>query len=98
MQTLGFPRQAGLKGKKHMAKKKKKMTPAQAAAARRPYDWEPPQKYLKPKKTNSSATSNDSIASKSNRKMWLILVAVFVVAAIVAPFIAIYVSQMLGIQ
>lgn len=81
---------------------KKKMTPAQAAAARRPDDWEPPQTNEKPSKKkkvelHSGASVIDEYSSKENRKTAIGFIVLFVVAAIAAPFIVIYVSQFLGI-
>ncbi|MBE6464325.1 MAG: hypothetical protein E7003_03245 [Eggerthellaceae bacterium] len=80
-----------------MAKKKKKMTPAQAAAARRPDDWESPQSNQKPSKAGAKATK-DVVTDKGNRRTFVIFAVIFIVAAIAAPFIVIYASRLFGIQ
>ena len=85
----------------HMAKKK--MTRAQAAAARRPDDWEPPQPNRKPTQKKQPAVEDmrptglkDSL--KKTFSIGIPFIILFVVMAIAAPFIVIYVSQFLGIQ
>lgn len=83
---------------------KKKMTPAQAAAARRPDDWEPPQnanKSAKQKKAKvdvGPSTIMKQAGSKDNRKMYLGFILLFVVMAIAAPFLVIGVSSLFGIS
>ena len=83
--------------------KKKKMTPAQAAAARRPDDWVPPQSNQKSSKVKANVpvgtkAVTESVTSKSNRRMYIIFAIVFVLAAIAAPFLVIFVSRLFGIQ
>lgn len=83
--------------------KKKKMTPAQAAAARRPDDWVPPQSNQKSSKAKADVpvgtkAVTKSVTSKSNRRMYIIFAIVFVLAAIAAPFLVIFVSKLFGIQ
>ena len=85
---------------------KKKMTTAQAAAARRPDDWEPPQtapKETKAKKAKNVNLNNNYIkeyAKKDSgyRGLFIFFIILFVVMAIVTPFIIIFVSNLLGIQ
>lgn len=81
---------------------KKKMTPAQAAAARRPDDWEPPKTKSKPSKEKQAIDEIRPTGIKDSlRKLTSVglpFVILFVVMAIVAPFIVIYMSQLLGIQ
>ena len=40
----------------------------------------------------------ESVTSKSNRRMYIIFAIVFVLAAIAAPFLVIFVSRLFGIQ
>ena len=72
---------------------KKKMTPAQAAAARRPDDWEAPQPNRKPKEEKLDIDDDlrptgikDSL--KKVASYGIPFVIAFVVAGIAAPFIA----------
>ena len=81
---------------------KKKMTAAQAAAARRPDDWEPPQNATPAKRKDEvklhSATSVMRDSTKSeNKRMWVGFIVLFVAAAIAAPFLVIYFSRLFGI-
>ena len=84
---------------------KKKMTKAQAAAARRPDDWEPPQ--VTSKKIDKRINQNldvgpdkvrKEIETGDNRKLYILFIFIFILAAIVTPFIVIGVSGLLGIQ
>jgi len=82
---------------------KKKMTRAQAASARRPDDWEPPQNTPKKSTATKQAKSSgsdftQSVTSKENRKTFIIFGILFVAMAIAAPFIVIFVSNLLGLS
>lgn len=81
---------------------KKKMTRAQAAAARRPDDWEPPQPNRKPAQKKPAVEDMRPTGLKDSLKktfsIGIPFIILFVVMAIAAPFIVIYVSQFLGIQ
>ena len=84
--------------------KKKKMTPAQAAAARRPDDWVAPEsaKPAKEKAKKPPATSSgllrSGVSAGGSRRMAIGFIILFVAMAIVAPFIVIFVSGSLGIS
>lgn len=79
---------------------KKKMTAAQAAAARRPDDWEPPQNATPAKRKEPTLHSAASVmrdsTKKENKRMWAGFIVLFVAAAIAAPFLVIYFSRLFG--
>lgn len=86
-----------------MVKKKKKMTPAQAAAARRPDGWESSQGNHKSSKASvrvnaGTKSTTDAVTDKGNRRTFIIFAVIFIAAAIAAPFIVIYASRLFGIQ
>lgn len=83
--------------------KKKKMTPAQAAAARRPDGWASSQNSGKSAKVKADVpvgtkAVTESMTSKSNRRIFIVFAIVFILAAIAAPFLVIFVSRLFGIQ
>lgn len=88
--------------------KKKNMTPAQAAAARRPDDWEPPQPSKKEleraeakaamKKAESVNVSRrglfQSLKDNDMLKVGIPFIILFVVMAMITPFIIIGVNSL----
>ena len=83
---------------------KKKMTPAQAAAARRPDDWEPPQNEKKSdvKKASKVNVSLKNVKreaeDKGTRKMYLGFIILFVIMGAAAPFLVVFFSNLFGIS
>ncbi|MBQ9041368.1 MAG: hypothetical protein IJ111_00970 [Eggerthellaceae bacterium] len=75
---------------------KKKMTPSQAASARRPDDWEPPKTAPTKKKEKAKSEPLDAATDRGISKLMAPFVVLFVLAAIAAPFIVIGVSRFLG--
>ncbi len=74
---------------------KKKMTPSQAASARRPDDYVPP-KSAPAKKEKAKTDPFDAATDSGINKLMAPFVILFILAAIAAPFIVIGVSSLLG--
>ena len=82
---------------------KKNMTKAQAAAARRPDDWEAPQPA--PKKVKSKpiakvdpASVKNQVNNSANKKLIVFFCILFVVMGVSAPFLVVFFSQLFGIS
>ncbi len=80
---------------------KKKMTKAQAAAARRPDDWEPPQNAPKKKAREIEIPSTSPPTSLNDKEGWkpfVPFIILFVVMGIAAPFLVVFFSNAMGIS
>ena len=84
---------------------KKKMSPSEAAAARRPDDWVSPEaerqaarQVEKAKNVEiGSETMRRAVKDESNRGIFIFFIALFVFMGVIAPFLVAYVSQFLGL-
>lgn len=83
---------------------KKKMSPAQAAAARRPEDWEPPENAKKPDVKKASKVDmgiknvKRQAEDKQTRKVFLGFIILFVIMGLAAPFLVVFFSNLFGIS
>ena len=83
---------------------KKKMTPSEAAAARRPDDWVSPEaerqaakKEEKPVKVDVGPKNlREAAKDDTNRGLYLLFIAIFICMGAAAPFLVVYFSQLLG--
>ena len=82
---------------------KKKMTPSQAAAARRPEDWEPPENAKKSDVKKASKVDmglknvKKGAEDKGTRKIYLGFIILFVIMGLAAPFLVVFFSNLFGI-
>ena len=85
---------------------KKKMTPSEAAAARRPDDWVSPEAERQAAKQSEktqkvevgSSTMRRAIKDEGNRGLYIIFIIIFVAMGVAAPFLVVYFSQFFGVS